>query len=490
MSSGRQRPVRSRLAVRIYVLGLAQFALVAAGVMLVAWEGRRAGPSLETLHVLAESIAASDGDRAAVSRAVTNAENLLHTQLAVFDEDGRLIAGTPFSGPHPPPPPPFPRDDVGPPDHPGPPGTGPPPPPGERDSPPPPPPFWDHGPPPGHNGPPAVEVVLRDGRVWRLVSTAPHPIPSALRGVGSAVVLVLVVVGVSAWLTARGLVKPLARLSATARAFGAGDLNARAALDRSDELGDVSAAFDEMAERVTSALRTEKELLANVSHELRTPLQRIQIAIDLAAEGDAATARESLDEIAEDLAELGRIVEDILSAARLSLQRGGGETSPLPPIRTAPVELGALLEKSETRFRSLHPSRPLDVKVSSPLPTLVVDAVLVRRAIDNLLDNAHKYTEDPQTPVTLAARRKDDRVIIEIRDRGIGIAESDLPRLFEPFFRADRSRTRSSGGLGLGLLLARRIVDAHAGTLTIESAAAEGTTARIVLPVSAPNAAS
>jgi signal transduction histidine kinase len=313
-----------------------------------------------------------------------------------------------------------------------------------------------------------------------MVQPAP---PSILRGVGATVALVLLVVGVSGWLTARSLAAPLAQLSRTARAFGAGNLDARAALRRSDELGEVSAAFDEMAERVTRALRAEKELLANVSHELRTPLQRIQIAIDLAAEGDAATARESLDEIADDLAELGRIVEDVLRAARLSLQGGGDGPSPLPPLHVARVDLGALLEKSAARFRSLHGTRRLDVDTDASLPALELDGVLFRRAIDNLLDNADKYSDDASTPVVLRARPSRGSVVIEIKDVGIGIADADRPRLFEPFFRADRSRTRGTGGLGLGLLLAKRIVEAHAGTLTVESAAGEGTVVRIVLPV-------
>ena len=484
------RRLRSRLAVKIYLVGLLQFSLVAAGLVLVAREGRRAEPSIQMLHVVAASIAASADDLAATSAAVANAETLLSTHLAVFDEQNHLVAGTPFDGP---PPPMFarpPRGRGGPWEDapngrpPGPPELEPPdlgpPPPGEPPHTPPLFPFLS-GHQPHHGGPP-IPIHLRDGRTWRLAITASDPIPSFMRGVGLPVVLVLLVVGVSAWLTARSLARPLATLSAAARAFGAGDVHARASLTRSDELGEVSTAFDEMAERVTQALRAEKELLANVSHELRTPLQRIQIAIDLATEGDAATARESLDEIADDLAELTRIVEDVLSAARLSLQNGGGGQSPLPPVHLAPVELRALLERSVTRFRSTHPSRALDVDVATDLPIVEVDAVLLRRAVDNLLDNAHKYTDDPAAVVRLAGRTEPGHVVLEVEDHGVGIGHDDLPRLFEPFFRADRSRTRGTGGLGLGLLLARRIVEAHGGTLAVFSKAGRGTTARIELP--------
>ena len=106
--------------------------------------------------------------------------------------------------------------------------------------------------------------------------------------------------------------------------------------------------------------------------------------------------------------------------------------------------------------------------------------MLLRRALDNLLENAAKYSEGD---IALGARAEGGSLTLEVRDRGAGIAPSDLKRLFTPFFRADRSRARQTGGLGLGLLLARRIVEAHHGTLEIESAAGQGTLARIRVPL-------
>jgi two-component system OmpR family sensor kinase len=481
--------LRSRLALRIYLVGLVQFFLVAVGMLVAATEARREAPSPETLRVVADSIAASPDDLVAVTAAVQNAERLLHTSLAVYDDAHQLIAGTPRVGGRGFPPaslrngfPPGASEPFDP-------GQPPPPPRGamgHAEHSPPPFPTWDHGALPFHDGPLGVRFTLHDGRVWHLVVTSQGPIPSALRGVGTIVILVLIVVGVSAWLTARSLARPLARLSAATHAFGAGDLDARADLRRNDELGEVADAFDQMAERVTAALRAEKELLANVSHELRTPLQRIHIAIDLAAEGDADTARESLGEIAEDLAELERIVEDVLSAARLSLRAGRGEASALPPIHVGPVDLVALVEKSVSRFRSMHPARTLRVEQSGPSPALDGDAVLLRRTLDNLLDNADKYTDDAAEPISLVLAGEESRVVIEVCDQGIGIDAVDVARLFEPFFRADRSRHRGSGGLGLGLALAKRIVEAHRGTLTIASTLGKGTTARIELPCGAP----
>ncbi|ATB43286.1 two-component sensor histidine kinase [Cystobacter fuscus] len=279
---------------------------------------------------------------------------------------------------------------------------------------------------------------------------------------------------------ARTLAVPLQKLAAAARSLGEGNLSTRVGLRRRDELGQVSDAFDEMAERITHLLRSQKELLANVSHELRTPLARIRVALDLANEGDAVLARESLADIAEDLGELERLVDDVLTTARLDLTttQTPGAT---PPLRLERVETRALMDKAAARFRASRPEHTLDVRMDSTLPELEADPVLLRRALDNLLDNAGKYSE-PHTTVRLSARRTDHGLEVEVADQGIGIDAKDMEQLFTPFFRSDRSRARRTGGVGLGLALARRIVVAHGGSLSLESQPGQGTTARVQLP--------
>jgi signal transduction histidine kinase len=105
--------------------------------------------------------------------------------------------------------------------------------------------------------------------------------------------------------------------------------------------------------------------------------------------------------------------------------------------------------------------------------------------LDNLLENAHKYSPDTATPIELRALPGDTGVVFEVTDHGLGIATEDLPRVFEPFFRADRSRSRGTGGVGLGLTLAKRIVEAHGGTIDVNSTVGRGTTVRVVVPVGA-----
>ncbi len=316
-------------------------------------------------------------------------------------------------------------------------------------------------------------------RAYARILLPPRPEPPIL----NTVVLVGVVLGCTALTSivfARTLAVPLQRLAAVARDFGAGALGVRTGLRRRDELGQVAEAFDEMAGRLTHLLRSQKELLANVSHELRTPLARIRMALDWAAEGDTSRARESLKDIAEDLGELERLVEDVLTTARLDLasDQASGATQPL---RLERVDTQALLDKAATRFRSARPQHRLEVDVPGALPALYADPVLLRRVFDNVLDNAGKYSE-PGSTVRLSARPVGATLQVEVRDEGIGIDAADLPRISTPFFRTDRSRARATGGVGLGLALVRRIVDAHGGTLALESQPGVGTTVRVMLP--------
>jgi len=291
----------------------------------------------------------------------------------------------------------------------------------------------------------------------------------------------VLIVGVGAALSWRWMAQPLAQLSRVARALGAGDLEARAALARSDELGDLGRGFDDMAERIEGLVLTQKELLANVSHELRTPLARIRVAVDIASEGDAMVARNSLEEIAVDLGELEGMIDDILTTTRMDLQIGSLRATGVP-MRLVDVPPASIAERAGERFRSRYSDRVLELSVADSLPSIHVDATLFRRVIDNLLDNAHKYSP-AETPIRLGVTNGAGRVVFEVADRGIGISERDLARVFEPFFRAERSRSRGTGGVGLGLTLAKRIVEAHGGRIELESDSGAGTRARVSVSV-------
>lgn len=317
------------------------------------------------------------------------------------------------------------------------------------------------GPPPGHRGPRRVPVIL--------------PILTVAWG--------LLMVAIGALALRRWIARPLAELTRATEAFGAGKLQTRAHVARQDELGELARTFNQMTERIEHTVRSEKELLANISHELRTPLARIRVAMDLAHEGDSETTRGMLQEIESDVAELDSMLENVLTIRRLEAESGVASSAGFSML-PVPTTVVSLFDETVLRFRARFPARPLQVESALlEQDSVLMDRVLFRRALDNLLANAHQHSGTPNAPIVLRAARVGDDVHIEVADRGDGIAPSDLTNVFEPFFRADRSRTRATGGVGLGLTLTKQIVEAHRGTIRVHSELGKGTCFTISLPV-------
>src|SRR6266404_2828206 len=299
-----------------------------------------------------------------------------------------------------------------------------------------------------------------------------YPLPegAARRAAIRAVLLLLGTLAVSLALVyplSRSITRPLEQLTSVVEDYGRGDLSRRSGLGNlHDEVGRLARSFDEMADRIQAARRAEKELLANVSHELRTPLARIKVALELIDAQDEAVRRRLLT-IEEEVDELDRLVADVLTASRLDLAS--------LPLRKVAVDVQTLVEKARQRVLALDPSLRVDTQVE---PRLMVEAdeALLSRALDNLLDNARKYGVG--RPVQLEARRENGEVVLAVRDRGPGIPEEDLPRVFDPFFRGEGAPSRAPG-FGLGLALARRVAEAHGGSA--RAANSEGGGARIEL---------
>lgn len=279
---------------------------------------------------------------------------------------------------------------------------------------------------------------------------------------------------------ARHVAAPLQQLAGTAKQFGRGELGARSELERSDEIGDLGRAFDDMAERVTHLMSAQQELLVNVSHELLTPMTRIRLAVDLITDGEAAQAKELASEITQDLLELERLIDDVMTVAKLDLSRleAGARMMPLKPER---VPVSELVQKAASKFTAQHKSHEVTLEVRAGLPPLSADTVLLRRVLENLLENARKYS-DAGTPIVIRAAATAGGVSIAVSDQGIGIEEADLKKVFTPFFRSDKSRSRTTGGVGLGLALARSVVEAHGGSIDIASKPGSGTTVTLSLP--------
>jgi signal transduction histidine kinase len=429
---------------RIYRHGLLLLFLVALALAAMGWALGRRLPPREPEKIVAYLASRVDerlGDRARLDADLRELREGLGLDTTVFDPAGKVVTATGVAAP------PLSAAQVA----------------GLADG-------------PSHVGGRGFVFAARlpSGEGYLVLGPGPHAPPYGRWALFATAVLLVLAVG--SYPTARSIASPLERLTAVAGRLGEGDLSVRTGLRARGEVGDLARAFDDMAERLERLVRAERELLANVSHELRTPLSRIRVALELAAEGDHEKARRYLSEIGDDLAELDGLVEEILTAARLT---GAGPNG--LPVHRAPIALTELVADLAARFRAADPGRQLTVEVGEGLPPVEADAPLLRRLLENLLDNARKYSE-PDAPVTLAARAEAAGVAIEVRDRGIGIEAADLPRLFTPFFRTDRSRARGTGGVGLGLTLAKRIAEAHGGTIAVSSAPGEGTTVRVVLP--------
>lgn len=257
--------------------------------------------------------------------------------------------------------------------------------------------------------------------------------------------LIVAVVLVAHWTLSRAL-RPLRDLQGGVTRLSEGDLDVVVESRTKDELGALTDAFNGMARRVRDMVRARDQLLLDVSHELRSPITRMKVALELLPPGEKTTR------LLLDVGELEAMVNELLELERLRDGRA---------IDLAPVDLVPLLRDVAASFADRAPGvrfEPTADRLEVP-----VDAAKLRRALGNVIENAVKYSLPDSQPVVLRAERRGDVVELRVIDDGPGIPDLDLPRLFEPFFRVDRSRSKKTGGFGLGLSLCRRILQAHGG---------------------------
>lgn len=270
------------------------------------------------------------------------------------------------------------------------------------------------------------------------------------------------------------LFRPLEDIAAHARQISRADDLSRRLPDtgRQDEIGDLTMALNQTLERLETLFRTQQRFLADVSHELRTPLTTIRGNVDLMRRMGVADDS-FLDDIQAELERMTRLVNDLLLLARADV---GGL-----PIERKPVALDTLLLDVFRQLSMLD--RPVDIILEEVDQVSVLgDADRLKQLILNLADNAVKYTVDGGS-VRLGLSKTRHDAHIKISDTGIGIPESDLPHIFDRFYRVDKARTRAHGGSGLGLSIVKWIVDVHGGTIEVESEVGKGTTFHVTLPL-------
>jgi signal transduction histidine kinase len=264
----------------------------------------------------------------------------------------------------------------------------------------------------------------------------------------------LAIFAVFSYALARRLTSPLRRMQKTIERFGKGDFSARVNTRRADELGQLGRTIDRMAERIEELLGSQRRLLQDISHELRSPLARLGVAVELGRGGGSATT--AFDRIEREADRLNTLVGELIQVTRAEGETGG-------PL-TENMRLDELIEIIVNDVRIEAERHQIELKLDVCEADMEGNPELLRRAIENIIRNAIRYSPDGgKVNVKLTCNEASYRLIV--RDYGTGVPEDALAHIFDPFYRVESDRGRTSGGVGLGLAIAKRAVDLHHGAL-------------------------
>lgn len=329
--------------------------------------------------------------------------------------------------------------------------------------------------------PPGTQVVvvapwMTVGSTWAVLN---HRLQSIL-------FVALIFALALAFVLSRSLTSRLRTLTNGAHAMASGDYESALRLARvrggNDEIGELADAFQTMAMSVSRVQQAQRDLVANVSHELKTPLTSIQGFSQAMIDGtvtDAAEGRELTEIIKQESLRMQRLVEQMLELSRLEAGTA--------PLEAVPIRVGEFIENIGRRYARLGEARGVSVQWSASAPQpLTADAGRLEQVLVNLLDNALQYTDAGGTITLHAGEMRAGWVDFTVRDTGRGIPTTDVPRLFERFYQVDRARAGQGRHVGLGLAIVREIVDAHHGTIHVDSALGEGTAVTVSVPLGQP----
>lgn len=274
----------------------------------------------------------------------------------------------------------------------------------------------------------------------------------------------------------RRILGPVEALTAAARRMEKGDLSQRAEVQSRDEVGELARAFNAMADGLARLETLRRNMVTDVAHELRTPLSNVRGYLEALRDGLTRPSPALIDSLYEEAMLLSRLVDDLQELAL-------AEAGQLKLVRQ-PVALAEIVEQVVSIFQAQTTAKGLTMRADLPadLPPANADPERVGQVLRNLLDNAIAYTL-PGGEIIVAARTVGSEVEVSVRDTGIGIASEHLPYVFERFYRADKSRARTTGGAGLGLAIVKQLVEAHGGRVWAESEPDQGSRFSFTLPL-------
>ena len=309
-------------------------------------------------------------------------------------------------------------------------------------------------------------LVDADGTRYRLLlpprrsggRLPPFVLPDAR---GPLLLLAVAVTALVSFALARSITRPIRDLQRATQALSDGDLGTRVAAatrNRRDELGRLAASFDAMAARLATLIEVREQLLRDVSHELRSPLARMRLATGLARQSGADVPRQ-LERLETEIERLDELIGRVLDVARLD--SGAGAISP------EKLDLVELVDRlaADARYEAEASGRRIAWRPETASCRIDADPAWVAAAIENVVRNALRHTpEGTQVAITLRPAPGGGAAIV-VEDSGPGVPEAELPRIFEPFHRVATARDRGSGGAGLGLAIAARVMRAHGGSI-------------------------
>ncbi|OLP16717.1 two-component sensor histidine kinase [Leptolyngbya sp. 'hensonii'] len=277
------------------------------------------------------------------------------------------------------------------------------------------------------------------------------------------------------YLTARWIVRPLLQMERVTREFSTGNLQARLPESEIPELARLANSFNHMAVNLEGVEQRRRELIGDLTHELRTPLTVLQGYLEGLADGTIDPSSDIYQRLARETTRLKRLVDDM---QELSKAEAG-----YLPINLQPIDLPPLLASMIAKFSDqiLDNGPELRLDCPSDLPQALADPERVEQILVNLIGNGLRYTAEGS--VTVSAWSEPSWIWIAIADTGLGISPEELPHIFERFWRSDRSRSRDSGGTGIGLAITSRLVELQGGEIQVESKLNQGSTFRFSLPL-------